>query len=287
MPPRINASRKLQTRAAKPDLGPALISAVNSIGPGTDNSTIENLAATIASRVVGDASWVRGMLYFMRGAHQGVPGDKERFLKNVDEAWRLGVLGPNGRAKLRAMVNAAAAGADNHSTVEKSIFNVKNQPERRDVFELETPVFFNGTSLDFEYKPLIDVFTTDASRQQRSVGVQPKKADVPTPELDSAISALDQAIKRMPDGVIKSSLSTVKSSLELVRTAKKTAKKNVDTAAYTKAIGQLSKDIFNTVGELVKRFGEDGEEAAQAAEQLGKIARLVDPGGSPGLFLAY
>ena len=276
MTSRINAVRSTAPRSVSFDVGPSLINAVNQIGPNTDNPTIDRLAANIAGKLqnagVRNTKWVGEMLYQMRGTHQGVGGDKSRFIGNVNKAASLGVLGPNGKATLLSKVGAASDAQDNRSRVENSMLNVKNQsqPRKRDLFE--TPELLKGTK--YEYKKQ-DLFTQlEAQKKSKPASVQQKKTDVPTPQLDAVISSLDKATKVMPDGVIKSSLNTVKSSLELARTAQK----NGDTVAYTKAIGGLSENMMKTIGEVVKRFGQDGELAAQAATQLGKIAGVIGKG---------
>jgi hypothetical protein len=287
MSSRINAIRQPAVRPTSTDFGPAFLNAVRSIGPNTDNGTIDQLAASITSRLqaagVRDTNWVREMLYQVRGTHQGVPGDKTRFLANVDKASRLGLIGPNGRAQLRSAAGAAAEAYGDRSREEtnnNSILsrNPRQRQPKQDTFA--TPVWADGTNHPAQTRggpPLRGAQSQQANpAQSNRVGgaTQPKKAEVATPRLDAVIDSLDKTIKAMPDGTIKSSLATVKSSLELARTAQK----NGDTVAYTKAIGGLSENVFKTVGEIVKSFGQNGALASQAAEQLGKVAGFLGKG---------
>lgn len=265
MPNRVAAASNNAARQVRYDAGPALLSATSRIDGSTDNPTINRMAADIASALqrngVKDTRFVGELLYQMRGARLGVPGDAQKFIANVNKAARLGVLGPNGRAQLLARVGAA----DNQARNDNSILNVRNQPQKRDVFE--TPSLLKRP----EYKPL-DLFKPAQAPATRRA--ETKKADVPTPKLDASIATLDKALKAMPDGAVKQSLATAKSSLELARTAQK----NGDAVAHTKAIGALTQNMLKTVGEVVKTFGQDPELAKQAADQLGRLAGYVGKG---------
>ncbi|MDP3232337.1 MAG: hypothetical protein Q8N26_06155 [Myxococcales bacterium] len=273
--PTISAVRSTSARPIRHDVGPALINAVNTIGPNTDNPTIDRMAENISANLkrsgVKDTRWAHELLYQMRGTHLGVAGDRARFIANVGKGVKLGVIGPRGQSTLLSKVGAAAKAQDNRSAVENSIIKNQPQPRSRDAFQM--PWFRSGSGDTWP-----DVFKPAQTSQrttQRSTAVQDKpRVDVPTPKLDATIESLDKATKVMPDGVIKSSLSTVKASLELARTAEKRG----DKVAYVKAIGSLAENMTSTIGEVVKRFGQDPALAEQAATQLGKIAGLLGKG---------
>lgn len=272
MPTRVASTTTPAARSVRYDVGPALLNATGRIDGGTDNPTIDRMTGDVTAALqrngVKDTKWVGELLYQMRGARLGVPGDLAKFKANVDRASRLGVLGPRGRTQLLARVGAA----DNQARNDNSILNVRNQPQpqRRDLYE--TPALLKGTR--YEYRPKSSVFERPAQRTSTPQKTQAPAAKIPTPKLDAAITGLDKALKVMPDGAVKQSLTTVKSALELARTAEQKG----DPVARTKAIGTLSQDMFKTVGEVVKTFGKDEALAKQAAEQLGKIAGALGKG---------
>lgn len=274
---RSNASR-LTPRSGSADLGPALIRAVGSINAGTANATIDALGAslesTLRSKGVRDTGWVKAMLYQARGAHQGVPGDASRFKANVQKAQRQGVLGPNGAATLLQKVGAPADRQEAQSRVDNSILNVKNQPQRRQPFEsvFENPLL-EGTRYEYKPKDVFQAPRTQAQKKPAPVQQAPQKPQV-SPALERAITSIDLAAKSMPEGTIKSGLEAVQSSLELA----KQAQSKGDSAAYTRAITDLSSKTFKLVGDLVKQLGQNPELAGKAAEQLGAIAKVLGKG---------
>lgn len=265
MTTKITGASANAARQVRYDAGPALLNATGKIDGNTDNATIDRMTSEIVSALkkngVKDTRFVGEMLYQMRGARLGVAGDKEKFVANAKKAAQLGVLGPNGKSQLLSRVGAA----DNQARNDNSMLNVKNQsqPQKRDLFELPSILKRPQYTQDI-FKP------TTKKKAETPV----KKADVPTPKLDASIDGLDKATKLMPDGAIKQSLTTVKSALELARTAEK----NGDKVAYTKAIGSLSQNMFKTIGEVVKSFGQNEELTKAAADQLGKIAGYIGKG---------